>query len=167
MTSNRARFLSLVPLFLAFGGCSLRAEDWKTTDGKVYANVTVIKSEADAVTILYRDGGALIPMANLPPDLQKRFKYDPAKAKVAARERAMTDSQDAKALAAEMEQAKTLKAVEQAKEKAQAAADASKPPVATASNDPLDSVQFELDHHDPDPKHHDVKDADAKDPHLP
>jgi hypothetical protein len=134
---------------------------------EVYANVKVIKSEPDAVTILYRDGGALIPLANLPPDLQKRFKYDPAKAKVAAKDRAMTDSQDSKALAAEAEQAKTLQAREQAKEKAQAAGDASMPPVATTSNDPLDSDQFDLDHHDPDPKHHDVKDADAKDPHLP
>lgn len=60
------------------------AEDWKTTDGKTYANVTVVKVEDDAVTILDEDGGARVPLANLPADLQMRFNYDPEKAKEAA-----------------------------------------------------------------------------------
>ena len=65
----------------------LRAEDWTTTDGKVYHDVTVLKTDPDAVTILDHDGGALVPLSTLSPDLQKRFNYDPAKAAIAAAER--------------------------------------------------------------------------------
>ena len=53
------------------------AEDWKTIDGKTYEGVTVIKVDADAVTILYKDGGARITLESLSPDLQKKFNYDP------------------------------------------------------------------------------------------
>jgi hypothetical protein len=57
------------------------AEDWTTTDGKIYKNIKVVKVEVDAVTILDEDGGARIPLAILPPDLQKRFNYDSVAAK--------------------------------------------------------------------------------------
>lgn len=53
------------------------AEDWTTSDGKTYSDVTVIKSDSKSVTILDKDGGARIPLAKLPPDLQKRFNYTP------------------------------------------------------------------------------------------
>jgi beta-glucanase (GH16 family) len=70
-----------------------RAEDWTTTDGKTYRQITVVKVEDDAVTILDDDGGALVPLASLPPDLQQRFHYDPDKAKVAGdRRRAESDA---------------------------------------------------------------------------
>ena len=80
---------------------SARAEDWTTTDGKFYRDVKVIKLEADAVTIIHEDGGSLVPLATLPPDLQRRFKYDPEKAKVAAAARDQADSDSIKALQAE------------------------------------------------------------------
>ena len=67
--------IGLILLFLAFAQ-SVRAEDWTTTDGKVYKDIKVIKSDAASVTILDSDGGASIPLANLPPDLQKRFNYN-------------------------------------------------------------------------------------------
>ena len=62
----------------------IRAEDWRTNDGKTYTGVKVVKVEDDAVTILCDDGGARIALATLPPDLQQKFHYDPAKAQAAA-----------------------------------------------------------------------------------
>jgi hypothetical protein len=87
----------IIPLMLL----PLHAEDWKTTDGTVYQDVKVIKVEDDAVTILYEDGGARIPLTKLPPDLQKKFSYDPVKAKAAADARAKADAESAKNLQAE------------------------------------------------------------------
>jgi type II secretory pathway pseudopilin PulG len=63
--------LALALVGMALGATSLRAEDWKTVDGKTYQEVQVVKAEPDAVTILHHDGGARIVMENLPPDLQK------------------------------------------------------------------------------------------------
>jgi beta-glucanase (GH16 family) len=77
------------------------AEDWTTTDGKTYQQVTVVKTDDDAVTILDQDGGALVPLSTLPPDLQQRFHYDPAKAKIAAARRLAEDQANAQALADE------------------------------------------------------------------
>ena len=90
----------------AISALSLRADDWKTTDGKTYQAVIVVKAEPDAVTITHKDGGALVPLATLPPDLQKKFNYDPAKAKVAAAARAQADAKNLAALQAEILQAK-------------------------------------------------------------
>lgn len=81
---KRSLLILAVAGWLSFMTTSLRAEDWTTTDGKVYQNVSVIKVEPDAVTILHQDGGGLIPMTKLPPELQARFHYDPVAAKAAA-----------------------------------------------------------------------------------
>ncbi|MCE0497927.1 MAG: hypothetical protein LV481_08295 [Methylacidiphilales bacterium] len=86
-----------------------QAVDWVTTDGKTYHNVLVVKVEDDAVTILYENGGALVPLDKLPPDLQKRFHYDPVKAKIAAQARAKRDAEDALALQKEKDEADKLK----------------------------------------------------------
>jgi hypothetical protein len=94
------------------------AEDWKTSDGNVYKNVTVVRVEDDAVTIIYKDGGALIPLFKLPPDLQERFNYDPAKAKAAAVARAKADAENAKQLQAEIELSDKLKRDQQIKDAA-------------------------------------------------
>ena len=85
------------------------AEDWTTTDGTVYQNVRVVKVEDDAVTILYKEGGALVPLLKLPPQLQKKFDYDPVKAKIAADARVIADAENAKLLQAEIEEADRLK----------------------------------------------------------
>src|SRR5450755_801049 len=106
-------------LLLALVGIRLRAEDWTTSDSKVYQNVTVVKSEPDAITILYRDGGALVPLEKLPAILQQRFNYDPAKAKIAADERVKADAASAQALQIETAQAKKLQDARQAKDKAE------------------------------------------------
>jgi len=102
---NSIRFCAVVltTALMFLSTASLRADDWKTTDGKVYQAVQVIAADPDAITILYKDGGALVPLANLPPDLQKQFNYDPAKAKAAAETRAKDDEANAKALQAELD----------------------------------------------------------------
>jgi hypothetical protein len=110
---------ALVLLVLLAFGVSLRAEDWTTIGGTVYRDVKVLKTEPDAVTIIYRDGGALIPLKLLPDDLQKRFHYDPSKARAAADERIRNDESNFKALSAERLQAAELEKKKQAKELAQ------------------------------------------------
>jgi hypothetical protein len=109
MKSIHTWAILLTAVLLTSSAASLSAEDWKTTDGKVYQNVTVVDSSSDAVTILHRDGGALVPLANLPPDIQKRFHYDPDKAKAAADARRKDDDADALALQAEMDQASKMR----------------------------------------------------------
>jgi hypothetical protein len=116
---QRAFGTLLIPLVLMFVGARARAEDWRTLDGKSYQGVTVLKTEPDAVTILYKDGGALVPLARLPADLQKRFHYDPLKAQAAADARAKADAENAKALAAETAQGDKMKAARDAKDKAE------------------------------------------------
>jgi len=85
------------------------AEDWQTTDGVKYENVRVIRVEDDAVTIIYKDGGALVFLYKLPPALQQKFDYDPVKAKIAAERRAKDDADNAAALQKEIEQADVVK----------------------------------------------------------
>jgi hypothetical protein len=76
---------------------NVTAADWTTTDGKTYKNVKVIKQDETSVTILDDDGGAVVPLVNLPNDLQKKFNYDPAK--IQAEQKQKTDEQKAVALA--------------------------------------------------------------------
>ena len=85
------------------------AEDWTTSDGVYYQDVKIVKVEDDAITIIYKDGGALVPLSKLPPTVQQRFDYDPEKAKAAAAARAKADAQSAKQLQAEIELANKLK----------------------------------------------------------
>jgi hypothetical protein len=105
----------LLILALALGSISGFAEDWTTTDGTKYQNVRIIRVEDDAVTILYKDGGALVFLYKLPVALQQRFDYDPAKAKAAMEARAKADAENAKELQAEMELAKKLKTEQEIK----------------------------------------------------
>jgi len=51
-----------------------------TIDGVIYSNVVWRSATADSVSILHKTGVASIPLEKLPPDLQKRFDYDPQKA---------------------------------------------------------------------------------------
>jgi len=112
------RTFLILSLAFAFVSTCARAEDWKTSDGIVYQDVKVLQVEDDAVTILYKDGGALVPLAKLPTALQKKFDYDPIKARLAAEARAKTDAQNAKALQAEIDQANKLKRAQQIKDAA-------------------------------------------------
>jgi hypothetical protein len=105
-------------LSLALVSTCVFAEDWKTTDGTIYRDVKVVQVEDDAVTILYQDGGALVPLVKLPTNLQQKFDYDPVKAKMAADARSKADAQNAKALQAEIDKANKLKRAQQIKDAA-------------------------------------------------
>jgi hypothetical protein len=48
-----------------------------TVDGITYNNVRFVHPTPATVTIYHSTGVATIPLAQLPPDLQKRFGYDP------------------------------------------------------------------------------------------
>jgi len=76
--------MRLLCAIIVAGLCCLtvRAEDW-TLNGKTLRNVTVGQVEAENVHITYDGGVGSVALADLPPDLQKRFNYDPAKAKAA------------------------------------------------------------------------------------
>lgn len=125
------------------GQASLLAEDWMTTYGKVYRNVTVLKVEADAVTILHQDGGALVPLKLLPPDLQKRFNYDPLKAQAAADARAESDAADQ--LALELEREKIDSTLAEEKAESQAAIRAAKARHAHHDRMPAEPAVLEAD----------------------
>jgi hypothetical protein len=101
--SPRSRFWKALLFFIAISISTASAEDWTTTDGVVYQDVKVIKIEADAVTILYRDGGLLLPLNKLPPELQKRLNYDAEMAKAAQKRRDDLEKASAAALQKEIE----------------------------------------------------------------
>lgn len=69
--------------FLLLSIFLLKAEDW-TVDGKDYHNVKVGLVEADRVHVAYAGGIGTILIADMPPELRKRFAFDPAKAKAEA-----------------------------------------------------------------------------------
>jgi hypothetical protein len=92
------------------------AEDWVTTDGTKYENVRVIRVEDDAITIIYKNGGALVPLFKLPAALQQKFDYDPIKAKIAAEARAKEDKENAEELQKEIELAAQIKRQQQIEE---------------------------------------------------
>lgn len=92
------------------------AEDWTTSDGVCYQDVKVIRVEDDAITIIYKDGGALVPLAKLPPAIQQKFDYDADKAKAAAAARTKADAESAKQLQAEIELADKMKKDQAARE---------------------------------------------------
>ncbi len=109
MNLTRTFVLGIAGLLLAWPFSLAHGENWTTTDGKVYQDVQVIHAEPDAVTILHHDGGALVPLAQLPPDLQQRFHYDPDQAAAAAQRRNKDESDSAQALRAERQEAWQLR----------------------------------------------------------
>lgn len=58
-----------------------------TTDGRQYEDVTVVKVTDETISIEHSAGVATIPMAVLPPDLQKKYNYDPVRLAKLAEER--------------------------------------------------------------------------------
>jgi hypothetical protein len=82
-------------LALTFMLCftTAQAEDWTIKD-KTFHNVVVGQIEADRVHITYDGGLGTVQLADLPPDLQKRFNYNPNAAKAAIQQRE-TDRQAA------------------------------------------------------------------------
>ena len=73
-------------------------------NGKDYHNVKVGQVEADRVHITYDGGIGTVMIADLTPDLKKRFNYDPGAAKATVDERNQQASQADAELASEMRQ---------------------------------------------------------------
>jgi hypothetical protein len=110
--------LALICAVCLLAASLARAEDWKTANGKTYRGVKVLAHTSTTVTILDQDGGATLNLADLPPDIQQKYGFDP---KAAAVEKARADAEKAKEDAAAAEVAAAVKA----KQEAQAAADKS------------------------------------------
>jgi hypothetical protein len=53
------------------------ADDFKTTAGKEYKNATVSRVEPDGIVIKFHGGIAKIFFVELPPEIQKKYGYDP------------------------------------------------------------------------------------------
>jgi len=72
--------MKIIIAFLSLFIISAHAEDW-TINYKTFHNVIVTKFDADHVEIMFDNGAASFKLAILTIDLQKRFNYDPVKAK--------------------------------------------------------------------------------------
>jgi hypothetical protein len=56
------------------------ADDFKTTDGKEYKNVTVKRVEPDGIVVSSKSGISKVYFTELPKEVQQRYGYDPGKA---------------------------------------------------------------------------------------
>jgi hypothetical protein len=56
------------------------ADDFKTTNGKEYKNVTVSRVEPDGIVITFSGGIVKIPFTELSPENQTKYGYEPAAA---------------------------------------------------------------------------------------
>lgn len=63
--------ISLIALQLAI------ADDFKTVEGKEYKNATVSRVEPDGIVIAFSGGIVKLPFTELPPEIQKKYGYDP------------------------------------------------------------------------------------------
>jgi hypothetical protein len=66
-------------LAVCFASVSL-ADDFKTTEGKEYKNVTISRVEPDGIVLKTKSGISKVYFAELPKVVQERFHYDPQKA---------------------------------------------------------------------------------------
>jgi hypothetical protein len=91
-----------------------------TIDGTTYEDVRWGRLTPTTVTIYHRTGIATVPLASLPPDLQKQFGYDPDKA---AAWQASADKTAAAKLAADQKAAAAREAADRKAAEQKAAAD--------------------------------------------
>jgi hypothetical protein len=71
---------ALALVFVTFAPLRGAGEEWTATDGKTYKNIYPVWHDDTNVEIFWKGGwGMMIPLANLPPALQKRFGYDPVR----------------------------------------------------------------------------------------
>jgi len=68
----------LLLALLLLCSCSVAfADDFKTSTGKEYKNAKVFRVEADGIVITFSSGVVKIPFAELSPETQKKYGYDP------------------------------------------------------------------------------------------
>src|SRR5262249_10310239 len=82
------------------------ADDFKTIAGKEYKDATVKQVEPDGIVVKSRSGISKIYFAELPPEVQQRFHYDPQTASAAQANEMAANQQTNQQL--EAEQQKTL-----------------------------------------------------------
>ena len=58
----------------------LKAENWTTSDGPTYNDVTIKSVDGDTVTISDQNGQDFVSMKTLPPNIQAKVRYFAAKA---------------------------------------------------------------------------------------
>ena len=68
------------------------AEDFKAIDGKEYKNVRVSRVEPDGIVLISKSGISKVYFTELPPDIQKRFRYDASNAAVYSAEQAASQA---------------------------------------------------------------------------
>jgi Mg/Co/Ni transporter MgtE len=66
---------TFVILIACFASIAL-ADDFKTTDGKEYKNVTVSRVEPDGIVLSSKSGISKVYFAELPKEVQQRFNYE-------------------------------------------------------------------------------------------
>lgn len=73
--------LSALCCLVAFAACADETNPILTVNGVTYSNVTFRTVTPSTVTIFHSTGIATLPLAALPPDVQKSLGYDPEKAR--------------------------------------------------------------------------------------
>jgi hypothetical protein len=78
---RRVKYWKTAPALLAALSASLSlADNFKTTNGTEYKNVTVKRVEPDGLVLSSKSGISKVYFTELPKDVQERFNYDPEKA---------------------------------------------------------------------------------------
>jgi hypothetical protein len=104
MNPQKATLLILATLSAALA----LAEDFKTTSGKEYKDITVTHVEPDGIVVRSKSGISKIYFTELPPDVQQRFHYDP-KTAAATQANEMAVTQQTNQQISEADQQKNLK----------------------------------------------------------
>src|SRR5438067_2679061 len=75
--SRRLSPLRVIPFLILCLVSITLADDFKTTDGKEYKNVTISRVEPDGIVITFSGGIVKIPFTELSPEIQNKYSYDP------------------------------------------------------------------------------------------
>jgi len=68
----------MLPLLALLSATLALAEDFKTINGKVYKDATIIRVEADGIILRTKTGISKIYFIELPKDVQGRFRPSPS-----------------------------------------------------------------------------------------
>jgi hypothetical protein len=79
-----------------------------TLDNKIHNNAVITKIDADCITVMDSTGGGLIPIGNLPDDLQKQLHYDPEIATFAVKQRLQNEQANSQLMTSEKDAYQSL-----------------------------------------------------------
>src|SRR5438094_6024071 len=80
----------------------VRADDFKTVNGKEYKNAKVSRIEPDGIVLITKSGISKVYFTELPKEIQERFHYQPEKA-AAAQSAAVQQIEEGNRQAAELD----------------------------------------------------------------